>query len=120
MMCNGLIGGLSKLRTIVFISTKGAGYEALARFIREAFWIRKFAQNLKKELPVNSFDMIFNVLIGEDNMAGNMDGRNPIFFDMSRHVDIKYQFGLTTYRKVRSDCITFEPKTWSRTYLRRM
>lgn len=35
---------------------------------------------------------LFDICIGEDNQACNADAQNPVLSDMSKYVDLKYQF----------------------------
>lgn len=60
--------------------------------MREILWLKKFKDLWKLVVPNDGVDRMFNISIGEDNILCIKDAHILIVSEMSKHVDIKYQF----------------------------
>lgn len=92
MVAGRMVRWRSRHQTVVAQSSKKAVFVALATCLRKALWFKKFETMFLKIMKKECTDQLFQVMIGEDNVASIKDASKPVASDLSRHVDIKYQF----------------------------
>lgn len=92
LSAEGAVSWRSKQQSVVAQSSKEAEFIALAFCIREALWLQKFEEFFDRILIKGEAHDIFNITLGEDNMGCIRDAQTPVISDLSKHVDIKYQF----------------------------
>lgn len=99
-MCAGSsINWRSKRQTVVAQSSQEAEFIALYSCVSDILWIRKFAGILEHALDKEVVHNLLDICIGEDNQAFIADARNPRVSDLSKHIDLKFQFPLDDVRK---------------------
>lgn len=67
--------------------------------MEEALWIQMFKGTLENLLSSEELNMMLRILTGEDNMGCISDAKTPRVSDLSKHVDIKYRFGIDQITK---------------------
>lgn len=63
---------------------------ALASCAKEDFWIKKFVTTLSIIMSKIAKELLFDILIGEDNEACISEAFNPAHSNFSKHIDLKY------------------------------
>lgn len=88
----GLWSWRSKQQTIVAQSSKEAEFLALEFCVREVICLKKCKDIMKLVLPNDDVDRMFNISSSEENIACIKDVHSPKVSEMSKNVDLKYQF----------------------------
>lgn len=88
----GPISWSSKQQKIVAQSFMEAEYTSSEFFIRETLWLKNFGTIFKNTFNEHDLVCMFNIKIGESNMGCLRHEHNPVVSELSKHVDIKYQF----------------------------
>lgn len=73
--------------------------------IRETLCIQKFETTTSEVLSHGDLQNLFSICIGKDNQACIFDAQNSTLTDLSKHVDLKFQFLL---KKVKMESISLQ------------
>ncbi|KAM6572601.1 hypothetical protein CsatA_016681 [Cannabis sativa] len=104
--CFTVLGGCvcwkSNLQKVVALSTTEAEYMAATEAIKEAVWLKGFAQEMK----INATD----ITVYCDNQSALHLMKNPMFHERSKHIDIRLHYireiiasGEVQVKKVKTD-----------------
>lgn len=99
LFAGGPVSWKSKRQSVVAQSTKEAEFIALSTCIRELLWFKKFGNMLERIISKKKVDQLFNVSIAEDNQACIREAKNPGSSELSKHIDVKFQFLVDNIQK---------------------
>jgi len=93
----GVVSWVSKLQTIVALSTTEAEYMAATQACKEATWMRKLMEGLghkQKKIPLYC-----------DSQSALHIARNPAFHSKTKHIDVQYHF---IHEVVENESVNFQ------------
>lgn len=82
----------SKKHRVFALSSKRAEFIALAVSIKETLWFKKFGTLFEIAIENNDLRNLFSISVREINMDCIRDAQNPVVSELSKRVDMKYQF----------------------------
>ena len=83
-LSGGTVSWVSKLQTVVAMSTTEAEYVAAAQAIKEAVWLKMFLEELGHEQE--------KITLFCDNQSALYLARNPTFHSKTKHIRVQYHF----------------------------
>jgi len=78
------VSWVSKLQTVVALSTTEAGYMATTQACKEAIWMKKLMEELGHKQE--------KILLYCDSQSALHIVRNPAFHSRTKHIDVQYHF----------------------------
>jgi hypothetical protein len=92
---NGPITWLSKMQSIVALSTMEAEHTAAVPAIQNNIWIR----NLVKSTNIPSLNYVYATTLLGDNQAAIAIAENPMHHQKSKHIQLKFQYVMDQVKK---------------------
>jgi ATP-binding cassette subfamily B (MDR/TAP) protein 1 len=84
IIAGGAVSWVSKLQTVVALSTTEAEYMAATQACKEAIWMKKLMEELGHKQE--------NILLYCDSQSALHIARNPAFHSRTKHIDVQYHF----------------------------
>jgi hypothetical protein len=84
IIAGGAVSWVSKLQTVVALSTTEAEYMAATQACKEAIWMKKLMEELGYKQD--------NILLYCDSQSALHIARNPAFHSRTKHIDVQYHF----------------------------
>jgi len=83
-LAGGAVSWISKLQTVVALSTTEAEYMAATQACKEAIWMQRLLEELRHKQRVISLYC--------DSQSALHIARNPAFHSRTKHIDVQYHF----------------------------
>ena len=83
-IAGGAVSWLSKLQTVVDLSTTEAEYMEATQACKEAIWIQRLLEELGYKQP--------KIIVYCDNQSALHIARNPAFHSKTKHIGVQYHF----------------------------
>lgn len=80
----GAVSWLSKLQTVVALSTTEAEYMEATQACKEVIWIQRLLEELRYKQP--------KIIVYCDNQSSLHIARNPAFHSKTKHIGVQYHF----------------------------
>lgn len=84
IIAGGAVSWVSKLQTVVALSTTEAEYMAATQAFKEAIWLKKLMEELGHKQE--------KILLYCDSQSALHIARNPAFHSRTKHIDVQYHF----------------------------
>jgi transposase InsO family protein len=84
IIAGGAVSWVSKLQTVVALSTTEAEYMAATQACKEAIWMKKLMEELGHKQE--------KILLYCDSQSALHIARNPAFHSRTKHIDVQYHF----------------------------
>ena len=83
-LARGVVSWLSKLQTIVVLSTTKAEYMVATQACKEAIWIQQLMEELGHKQQ--------KIVVYCDSQSALHIARNPVFHSRTKHIGVQYHF----------------------------
>ncbi|KAJ6978840.1 hypothetical protein NC653_027111 [Populus alba x Populus x berolinensis] len=84
IIAGGAVSWVSKLQTVIALSTTKAEYMATTQACKEAIWMKKLMEELGHKQE--------KILLYCDSQSALHIARNPVFHSRTKHIDVQYHF----------------------------
>jgi hypothetical protein len=84
IIAGGAVSWVSKLQTVVALSTTEAEYMAATQTCKKAIWMKKLMEELGHKQG--------KILLYCDSQSALHIARNPAFHSRTKHIDVQYHF----------------------------
>jgi hypothetical protein len=84
IIAEGAVSWVSKLQTVVALSTTEAEYMAATQACKEAIWMKKLMEELGHKQE--------KILLYCDSQSALHIARNPTFHSRTKHINVQYHF----------------------------